>query len=160
MKFLYKLVIINLLFISLYAKDDLKIYEQYADYLVNYTVNLPKDLKDPFLGLKIRKYKKVQILNAKEIKKTKKIKTKKKIYTKKYNTNLNIEILAIFITNDKKEALLRVNSRKKTVKEGEFIIGDYKLQKIINSDTILVSNKNITKIIKMKKNNINIKVIR
>jgi len=157
MNFLCKLAIINLLFISLYAKDDFKIYKQYADYLANYNVNLPNNLKDPFLGLKIRKYKKIKISKV-ETTKPKKV-IKKVVKRKKYN-NLNIEILAICMINNKKEVVLKVNSIKKTIKEGEPIIGDYKLQKIINSNTILVSNKNKIRIIRMKKNNINIKVIK
>jgi len=157
MKFLCKLAIINLLFISVYAKDDFKIYKQYADYLLNDTVNLPNNLKDPFLGLKIRKYKKVQIA---KVQKDKPKKTIKKVVKIKKHKNLNIKILAICMINNKKEVVLKVNSIKKTIKEGEPIIDDYKLQKIINSNTILVSNKNKTKIVRMNKNNINIKVIK
>jgi len=145
MKNIQKLVII---FISISFLNGMKIdiNKNYITELLNYKVELPKYIDNPFV-----------VKQIKIIKKNKKSKrVKKRIYVPKF-VEKKIYLLAVL----NKKVLVKVEGLnvKKWLKEGDVIEG-YKIRKIINNNSILVSIKNKTKIITMKqKNNINIKVV-
>ena len=142
MKILQKLVII-FIFVFINAQD-LSVNKKYIDELLNYKVELPKDIYNPFF---IRTIKKV----TKENKVIKPKKTVFKFVEKK------LTLLAIL--NNKALVKLEGTDITKWLKVGD-VIDSYRLKKILNQNAILVTIKNKTKIISMKNNNINIKVIR
>jgi len=142
MKILQKLVII-FIFVFINAKD-LNVNKKYIDELLNYKVELPKDIYNPFFIRTIKK----------EVKENKIIKSKKPII--KF---IEKKLILLAILNNKALVKLEGTNITKWLKVGD-VIDSYKLKKILNQNTILVSIKNKTKIIRMKKNNINIKVIK
>ena len=145
MKILGKLVIISI-FVFAHAIQ-VNVNKSHIEELLNYKINLPKDIYNPFILQNINK--------PKQIKKVKKIKKIKRIEKKVFKPIIEKKLKLVAILNDK--VLLKIEGMgvQKWLKVGEKI-GDYTLKKIINSDTILVTIKNKTKIINMK-SNINIK---
>jgi len=143
MKILGKLVIISIIFVFAHAIQ-VNVNKSHIEELLNYKINLPKDIYNPFILQNINK--------PKQIKKIKKI---KRIEKKVFKPIIEKKLKLVAILNDK--VLLKIEGMgiQKWLKVGERI-GNYTLKKIINSNTILVTIKNKTKIINMK-SNINIK---
>ena len=150
MKILYKLVIISFLFIIGHAENSF--HKQYVKELLEYKTKLPNNLCNPFI-VKYRSVKKVKKT------KTKRTKIKNNNKTKKIKRFVFREkrLLLMAILNDKVLVKLPELNKVKWLKVGEKV-DDYVLRKIVNDSTILVSIKNKTKIIKMKHNNVRIKV--
>jgi hypothetical protein len=140
MKNIKKLAIIFVSVSTLYSMD-ITINKNYINELLNYKVELPTYIDNPFL------IKKQEIVKKK--------KPIKKVYISAF-VEKSLDLIAVL--NNK--ALVKVEglNLKKWVKEGDTIDG-YKIKKIINDNSILVSIKNKTKIVSIKEdNNINIKV--
>ena len=142
MKNLSKLAIIS---ICVYANAmDVEVNKNYITELLNYKVELPKEIYNPFI---------IQH-SDKEIKKrvVKKQNIKKKIVLVEKRLDL------VAILNDKVLVKLEGFNIQKWLKVGDKI-ENYTLKKIINDNSILVSIRKKTKIISMKNDsNINIKV--
>jgi len=142
MKIVKKLAIISMIVFGSYA-NGLNINYQYINELLNYNKELPKQIYNPFVIQQPTVQNNIQN-QPNTLKKVRFV--EKKLY-----------LLAIL--NNK--ALVKVDGLKleKWLKVGDKI-DEYKLLKIIDNNSILVSIRNKKRIISMKKLNINIKAIK
>jgi len=143
--------LVKLLFISFFAVglEAVSIDKQYIDELIHYKLSLNKEIKNPFI-VKVNKPKIVKkSLTPKKVKKKKEVK-KAPIFIEK-------KLVLMAILNNKVLVQIEGANISKWVKVGGKI-DDYKIEKIINNNAILVSSKKKRKIVMLNKKNINIKV--
>jgi len=133
-----KFIIIFLILIEFTMADDLKLYKQEVKTLMNYTLKEPSNIYNMFIEKTL-------------VQKTKKKAKYKIVKIKPKNT---IKLLAILNS----EICLKLNKTIKWAKEGDKI-GDTKIVKILNNNSIIVLDNKKMKILSIKnKNNLKIKV--
>jgi hypothetical protein len=135
-------IIISLIIFIVTINAEVIINKQYVDRLVNYSLELPKHIDNPFIMQVIQQPKKVYIKDILKVE-------KQPVFVEK-----KLELLAVL--NNKALVRLENNNLTKWLKQGDKI-DEYTLKKIINSKSILVSVGKKMKIITIK-NKFNIKV--
>jgi hypothetical protein len=140
-----KIVLFLIFFNYIFAYSNYKIYEDYINQILNYSLKLSNDIYNPFVPKKI----------------VKKDKSKKQIKSKITVVQVKPKVKVLAILND--EVLLNykdVNkNEKKWLKKGEKL-EDYKILKI-KKDSVLLKHKNKIEILKLHNvNKINLKVFK
>jgi len=143
-----KKVILFLFFVNFLFSVDFKTYQDYANQLIKYELQIKKPIYDPFKEEVIKKVKKKKIIK----------KVKKKKIIKRIKTTINL----FAILN--KKILLSIKDENgkedKWIKKNEVFKG-YKLMKIANSYVVLQNVKDKKeKLVRLYHNQFNIKVNR